>query len=237
MKNNKDQQTITLIKWNKPFPYRTLCEMVSEDKIYEIFKNSLTFKEDKFNDIKQTLAKQFIAKYGKRYPYEQDTEILLSLIEQLSNTYLDTFFNNTIRNNIKGDYLDNLTKGNTLKYSTKSGSSASPYNIAFNEINVLDKNDYLQEKNLSETNQIQTNDDIVKRNKDIMVSKFSGEVVNFLNSFYSLFSTINLDSYIENELNYLLNCYKDILNTLIDKYNELLPTIEWIKEKGETNAR
>lgn len=228
-----------LIRFNKNFPYRTLGEILTLNDITKIFNNNPFYGTD-FKDINDRLAIFFYNRYKNRYPHEQDAETLQILILELKDTYIDTFYNNIIRvlnkkDITKSDYGNMLLQGNELKYSTKSGSSANPYNISFNQTDEINEVDELFEKNLSETKQTNTIKDIVKRTNDIMHTKINGEIVNFVNSFYSLFTQIDLTPYIEKELEKILYAYKDIINDIIECYNDILPKIK--KIKGGNNGR
>lgn len=229
---------ITLIKWMKPFPIRTLKEIFSLNDLKKEFNNNfLTYSNIDFKKINDKLAEYFYMKYRDRYPYTQDTTLLKSLINQLKDTYIDTFYNNVFR--ILGkkelsmnDFKDLISKGNTLQYNTKSGSSVNPYNIALNDISGIITEDSLANKNLSNTVQTKTNSDIITRSFNILNSKLSGEITNFVNSFYSLFSQQNLDEYVDYNLHIMVEAYKKEINYIIDLYNKLLPKIKEILIKG-----
>lgn len=232
---------IKLLKYNKPFPYRQLREILSLEEIIEIFNDSINFTHISFKKLNERLAKFFYMRYGKRYPFEQEKEYLVSYILQLKDTYIDTFYNNMVRmfGNEElsiNDYKKEMLKGNVLKYGTKSGSSSSPYNIVFDKIGDVIQKDNLWEKNLSETKQTHKYEDLVKRSKDIMYSKLNGEVINFIDSFYSLFSQIDISLYIEKELGKIMSLYKNIINDIVSDYNQLKSKLN-ILLKGKYNVR
>lgn len=224
-----------LLRWTKPFPYRELKEIISLDRLKAIFNMSLKYNHESFKNINDRIATYFYYKYGRRYTYEQDKEILEYNLLELIDTYIDTFYNNIIRHltneELTAEKLrEGVLSGNTIEYNTRSGDSASPYNITLNQAQQILDTDYLYDKHISNTTQQTKYTDHIKRTNDIMYSKINGEVNNFLNSFYSLFTPLNLSTYIEKELENLLNSYKTTINTIIDWHNALRPFFEKIKE-------
>lgn len=230
-----------LTKFNKEFPYRDLSEILSLDDIIEIFNDSITYRSDSYREINNRLAKFFYNKYKWRYPFEQDKDTLKLNILTLKDTYIDTFYSNVMRtfgneDLSKEDFKNLMLKGNILKYKTVGGNSASPYNISFNNPSEVNDEDFLYDKSLSETSQENSYQDVAKRTSDIMYSKINGEIMNFINSFYSLFTNLDLTEYIETELDKALTDNKEIINYCISLYEIVLEKLEQMK-KGENNER
>lgn len=226
-----------IIKWNLKFPYRTLGEIYSRKSFIEELSQKFIYVNDtntqRWSEIVLGLLYD---KYIDRYPYEQDEKKLFNYLTLWHNTYFEPLLTYiTIKyNNMTtiDNFNTHLSKGNTLKYKTKSGMSASPYNLLFDNVDNIQTDDNLSEKSLSETVQERSRDNTLEKLSEILSMKSNGEINNYLNSFNSLFSQINLNEYIENNLSLLLTTYKDIVNDIIDNYNKYLPKLKTIL-KGE----
>lgn len=214
------------LKYNKKFPYRTLQEIYGDTKTFINDIGMLYHNKMQLEDMHNMLLDLVFKKYQDRYPYEQDMNKLSNRIYEIFNTYFDTFILNISRFSNADDidkYYENIINGNSVEYSSKHGSTSSPYNLKYND----NGEDFLWNKNLGDSTQTYKNTDIIKRSFEIKQSKLNGEIQDFVNSFYSLFSSIDLSDKIDNYLEMVINAYKDDINTIIDIYNnDIKPKIK-----------
>ena len=214
------------LKYNKKFPYRTLQEIYGDKKTFISDIGMLYHNKMQLKYTHNMLLDLVFKKYQDRYPYEQDMNKLSNRIYEIFNTYFDTFILNISRFSNADDidkYYQTIINGNSIEYSSKHGSTSSPYNLKYND----NGEDFLWNKNLGDSTQIYKNTDIIKRSFEIKQSKLNGEIQDFVNSFYSLFSSIDLSDKIDNYLEVVINAYKDGINTIIDIYNnDIKPKIK-----------
>lgn len=229
---------INIMKWKMFFPYRNLCEIFENESNFintsKKYVNMFDYINDnKILNFKNFVLSSFYNRFKNRFPYIQNiTDFYLEF-----RTNFNTYFPRLIANNIDfinvnfiDDVYNKFKNGDESEMFTKSGTSMSPYNLNFDSVNV-DENDNLGEKGLSKTSSNSKNINVLKRIYDVHYSKFSSELNNFINSFYYMFSQINLDEYIENNLNFNITYYKNTINSYIDMYEKLKPYLKkYIKE-------
>ena len=225
----------------KPFPIRTFFEMYTEEafiiKITQDLKDRmLYFWEEKDKDILKIILKNIYARYADRYPIEQDNkkfiDYFLITFSQFYTTFINRLWNffyqkkqgQTFKSN-----ADLLLDGAESETISENGTSTSPYNLNYSALSP----DFLSKQQFSEKQS-----DISKsKNKSSVLNtmirmggiRITGEIEMFVNSFYKLFSQLNLDDFVDNQLSFYIESKKEKINFLIDAYNKLIKQMDKLK--------
>lgn len=225
----------------KPFPIRTFSEMYTEEafiiKITQDLKDRmLYFWEEKDKDILKIILKNIYARYTDRYPIEQDNkkfiDYFLITFSQFYTTFINRLWNffyqkkqgQTFKSN-----ADLLLDGAESETISENGTSTSPYNLNYSALS----SDFLSKQQFSEKQS-----DISKsKNKSSVLNtmirmggiRITGEIEMFVNSFYKLFSQLNLDDFVDNQLSFYIESKKEKINFLIDAYNKLIKQMDKLK--------
>ena len=225
----------------KPFPIRTFSEMYTEEafiiKITQDLKDRmLYFWEEKDKDILKIILKNIYARYADRYPIEQDNkkfiDYFLITFSQFYTTFINRLWNffyqkkqgKTFKSN-----ADLLLDGAESETISENGTSTSPYNLNYSALS----SDFLSKQQFSEKQS-----DISKsKNKSSVLNtmirmggiRITGEIEMFVNSFYKLFSQLNLDDFVDNQLSFYIESKKEKINFLIDAYNKLIKQMDKLK--------
>ncbi len=241
-KQKQNKYTFQILEWTKPYPYRVLSDIFPTwEEFYQevLLTTSVINKPGKIESLKKHIAKMLFYRYKERYPRQQDKEMFINTFIPPFNTYFHTFLTNTSQilklmdDNAQYDieiWWNKLSDGNVQDYSTKGATSASPYNIAFDEPNGVLTDDSFSEKSISNTSSTTTYNDVIKRSVEATEADLMLEFDMLLDSFNSLFNNAIITPYIEKSLEEVINFNKQRINTIIEIYNAL-PDIK--KEKYE----
>ena len=224
------------------FPIRTFGEMFTKEEFRKHIEENITNKivytwsNDEYKILIKPLIENIYAKYKDRYPIEQNSDRLLDYIyitfSQFYPTFTSRLWGVFYQKKSNKTFIENpefFLQSTESENIDESGTSTAPYGLNYSALSP----DFLDKQKFSEkTSTISKN----KSFRPILSTlntagrvRITGEMETFTNTFYKLFSDLNLDDFVDNALSIYINQHKKIINNLILNYNNLMKKLDKMK--------